>query len=192
MSLTAALEVLRALRREEIVVTTMGTAREWPKLSEHPLDFHYIPSAMGHAPMLGLGLALARPDRETIVLNGDGCMLMSLGCLVTIAASGARNLTLVIIENGLYEVTGGQRTAAVGTGVDFAQFAQAAGFSSIRTFAELDSWRQQAAEALALPGPRCIVLQVEPVGEAYHLEVPGPMAQRITRFRAALGTDQTA
>ena len=55
MPLIPAMEVLRDLRKDQIVVTTMGAAREWPKLSTHPLDFHYIPSAMGHAPMLGLG-----------------------------------------------------------------------------------------------------------------------------------------
>ncbi len=79
MPLVAALEVLAGLRRDEIVITTMGAAREWPRLSQHPLDFHYIPSAMGEAPALALGLALALPSREVIVLNGDGCMLMNLG-----------------------------------------------------------------------------------------------------------------
>ena len=56
MPLAAALEELAQQRTNEIVVTTMGAAREWPKHSQHPLDFHYLPSAMGHAPMLGLGL----------------------------------------------------------------------------------------------------------------------------------------
>ncbi|HVU89478.1 MAG TPA: thiamine pyrophosphate-dependent enzyme, partial [Pirellulales bacterium] len=88
MPLVPALEVLLKRRRDEIVVTTMGSAREWPRLSRHPLDFHYIPSAMGHAPMLALGMALAQPQREVLAFNGDGCMLMSLGCLVTIVASG--------------------------------------------------------------------------------------------------------
>src|SRR5580704_11862629 len=119
MPLVPALEVVRDRRRDQIVVTTMGSAREWPRLSQHPLDFHYIPSAMGHAPMLALGLALAQPARETIVLNGDGCTLMSLGCLVTIVASGAKNLTLILLENGVYEVTGGQGTAAAQAHVDF-------------------------------------------------------------------------
>src|SRR5581483_1995009 len=95
MPLLPALEVVASLRREEIVVTTMGSAREWPKLSGHALDFHYLPSAMGQAPMLGLGLALAQPSREVMAFNGDGCMLMNLGCLVTIAASGATNFTLI-------------------------------------------------------------------------------------------------
>src|SRR5947209_7880030 len=104
MPLTDALRVVMNLRRDEIVVTTMGSAREWPKLAQHPLDFHYVPSAMGHAPMVGLGLALAQPTRQVIAFNGDGCMSMSLGCLVTIVASGAKNLTLIVLDNGIYEV----------------------------------------------------------------------------------------
>ena len=112
MPLVPALKVLVVLRAQRIVVTTMGSAREWPKLSNHPLDFHYIPSAMGEAPALGLGLALAKPDREVLVVNGDGAMLMNLGALVTIVASRARNITLVVLNNGVYEVTGGQQTAA--------------------------------------------------------------------------------
>ena len=75
MPFIPALGVLAKLRRDEIVVTTMGSAREWPKLSQHLLDLHYIPSAMGQAPDLGLGLALAQPGREVMVFNGDGCLL---------------------------------------------------------------------------------------------------------------------
>src|SRR5580658_11166433 len=119
MPLAAALDVLAKRRADEIVVTTMGSAREWPKHSQHALDFQYLPSAMGHAPMLALGLALAQPQREVVCFNGDGCMLMGLGSLVTIAASAARNLTLIVLENGIYEVTGGQPTAGAQVGVDF-------------------------------------------------------------------------
>ncbi len=183
--LIPALEVLRDSRCEQIVVTTMGSAREWPRLSQHPLDFHYIPSAMGHAPMLALGLALARPDREVIAFNGDGCMLMSLGCLVTIVASGATNYTLVVLENGVYEVTGGQSTAASAARVDFVALARAAGFPSAAAFDDLDQWRARAAETLALPGPRFILLRVARVAD-YELTSPGPMGERIKKFRQAL------
>src|SRR5581483_8270879 len=124
MPLVATLQVLLALRRDQIVVTTMGATREWSRLSQHPLDFHYLPSAMGHAPMVGLGLAIAQPERVVIAFNGDGCMLMSLGCLVTVVASGAKNYTLIVIDNSRYEVTGGQDTAAAGTPADFAAFAK--------------------------------------------------------------------
>jgi len=185
MPLVAALEVLLARRRDEVVVTTMGSAREWPRLSQHPLDFHYIPSAMGHAPMLALGLALAQPAREIIVFNGDGCMLMSLGCLATIVASGAKNLTLIVLENGVYEVTGGQTTAAAQAHFDFAAVARAAGFQSVATFADLESWRAGIDGTLALPGPRFVLLHVERVAD-YDLTAPGPLAERIARFRAAL------
>jgi len=186
MPLVPALEVLRDRRREQIVVTTMGSAREWPRLSQNPLDFHYIPSAMGHAPMLALGLALAQPAREVIAFNGDGCMLMSLGCLATIVASRARNLTLVVLENGVYEVTGGQGTAAAQAEVDFAALARAAGFQSIASFAKLDDWREKIDATLAMPGPRFVLLKVARVAD-YELTSPGPMADRIARFRAALG-----
>lgn len=187
MPLVPALRVVAEGRTDQIVVTTMGSAREWPKLSRHPLDLAYLPSAMGHAPMLALGIALAQPAREVIVFNGDGCMLMSLGCLVTIVASGARNLSLVVLDNGVYEVTGGQRTAAAGTGADFAALARAAGFPSVAAFDDLAEWQRRALETLALPGPRFISLGVEPVGQAYQLESPGTMAGRIARFREALG-----
>ncbi len=189
MLLIPALEVLASLRRDEIVVTTMGAAREWPRLSQHPLDLHYVPSAMGQAPDLGLGLALAQPTREVWVLNGDGCQLMNLGCLVTIVASAARNITVVVLENGIYEVTGGQQTAAAAArhaSIDFAAMAAAAGFPSVSRFDSLDAWQHQAAGVLRQSGPRFIVLAVAPVGAGYQLESPGPIAARLARFRRAL------
>lgn len=188
MPFIPALEVLASLRRNQVVVTTMGAAREWPKLSQHPLDLHYIPSAMGQAPALGLGLALAQPEREVFVLNGDGCQLMNLGVLVTIVASRAKNLSLIVFENGIYEVTGGQQTAAstVQGGIDFAGMARAAGFPSVATFNNLGDWQRDAASVLALPGPRFIALSVEPVGAGYQLESPGPIAERLARFQQAL------
>jgi len=185
MPLVAALEVLLGLRTRQVVVTTMGATREWSKLSHHALDFHYLPSAMGHAPLLGLGLALAQPDREVIAFNGDGGMLMGLGGLVTIAAARPTNFTLIVLENGIYEVTGGQTTAGSGV-VDFAAMGRAAGLVSVRDFDQLDAWRAAAAECLAMPGPRMIVLHVEPVGGDYQLPTLEPAAGRLQRFCAAL------
>src|SRR5436309_12636262 len=118
MSHHDALSVLARHRGGRIVVTTMTSVGVWPSVSDTPLDFTYIPSAMGHGPALGLGLALACPGRGVIVVNGDGCTLMSLGCLVTLAQNPA-DVYLLIMDNGLYEVTGGQRIAGAGR-VDFA------------------------------------------------------------------------
>jgi thiamine pyrophosphate-dependent acetolactate synthase large subunit-like protein len=186
MPLWAALEVLRDVRRDEIVVTTMGSAREWPKLSQHPLDFQYLPSAMGHAPMVGLGMALAMPGREVIAFNGDGGMLMGLGCLVTVVASRATNFTLIVLDNGLYEVTGGQPTAGATAGCDFVGAARAAGFTATERYDSIDAWRNAAGDLLKKPGPRFVQLMIEPVGEAYHLPAPTPITERIAKFRAAL------
>src|SRR5947209_17599645 len=118
MSHQQALEVLARERGRNIVVATMTAVGLWPQLSDSPLDFAYMPSAMGQGPALGLGLALAHPERGVIVLNGDGSMLMNLGSLVTLANHPA-NICLVIIDNGIYEVTGGPPTAGSGH-ADFA------------------------------------------------------------------------
>jgi thiamine pyrophosphate-dependent acetolactate synthase large subunit-like protein len=186
MRLLPALEVVQRLRTDQIVVTTMGTAREWPRISQHPLDLHYIPSSMGQSPTLALGLALAQPRRNVIAFSGDGSLLMNLGCLVTIVAAGAKNLTLIVMDNGVYEVTGGQRTAGSAAGVDFAHLAKAAGFPSVNRFDELGDWQTDAASVLELAGPRCIVLVTEPVQGDYFLNVPGPIGPRLDMFRAAL------
>src|SRR5437870_13338553 len=78
----------------DVVVTTMATARDWMELGTAATDLVLVPSAMSHATSVGLGLALAQPDRRVIVCNGDGSMLMNLGSLVTIAVSGATNLVV--------------------------------------------------------------------------------------------------
>ena len=187
MPLVPALEVLHHLRTDQIVVTTMGSAREWPRISQHPLDLHYIPSAMGQSPTIALGLALAQPERDVIAFTGDGSLLMNLGVLVTLVAAGPKNLTLIVLDNGVYEVTGGQRTAAAIARADFAALATAAGFESVARFDDLQDWARDAATVLKFPGPRCIVLVVEPERGDYFLNVPGPIRPRIAAFRAALG-----
>src|SRR5262249_25080739 len=105
----ALLSALARLRGDAIVVTTMAAVRPWGRLSDHRLDFASADSAMGHAADFALGLALAQPKRTVICLNGDGSMLMTLGTLVTIAAAGAGNLVLFVLENATYEITGNQR-----------------------------------------------------------------------------------
>jgi thiamine pyrophosphate-dependent acetolactate synthase large subunit-like protein len=180
-----ALEVLAEHRGARIVITTMGSIALWPALSDTPLDFNFIPSSMGQGPPLGLGLALAQPARGVIAINGDGCTLMNLGCLVTIAANPAE-LYLLIIENGLYEVTGGQPTAGAGR-VDFAGLARASGIRRVYVFDTMDAWRRGAAEALAPPGPVAICLKVEGQRGQKTPPPPRPMSEQIARLQAALG-----
>src|SRR5208282_1209292 len=146
-------------RGDRIVIATMTSVGVWPSLSDTPLDFSYIPSAMGQAVPLGLGLALAQPGRGVIVLNGDGSTLMNLGCLVSLAHHPA-DVFVVILDNGLYEVTGGQATAGTGH-TDFAGLARAAGIPRVHTFDTVEAWRAGAAGALKSPGPVVSWLKIE-------------------------------
>ena len=184
MTQRQALEVVLPHRGKRIVVTTMSSAGLWPHLSNSPLDFCYIPSAMGHAPSLGQGLALAHPERGVIVFNGDGCTLMSLGNLVTLAAYPA-NLFLVILDHGHYEVTGGQPHAGAGR-VDFAAIARGAGIARVYSFAELADWRGEAAEALAGAGPVVIHLKVQALLGQKTPKPPMPITEQIQRLQDAL------
>jgi thiamine pyrophosphate-dependent acetolactate synthase large subunit-like protein len=180
-----ALEVLAAHRGRRIVVTTMTSIGIFPKLSDTPLDFAYIPSAMGHGPALGLGLALAQPERGVVVVNGDGCMLMSLGSLVTLASNPA-NIILIVMDNGLYEVTGGQALPG-GAHTDFAGLARAAGIPRVATFDSLDVWQTVAPAALAAPGPAFISLKIEGRLGQKTPKAPRPMVEQIRRLQEALG-----
>lgn len=189
-----ALTALRAARADgDIVVPTMGAAREWMALGKHPLDFVLVPSSMGHATSIGLGLALAQPARRVIVLNGDGSLLMNLGSLVSITTARATNLVVVVLENGVYEVTGAQPTPGAGR-VDYVALANACGFASTFRFTTLDAWRESLARVLGAPGPTFVALEVEPIPGIKGPRSPGPAPERARRFMAALdaGTPPSA
>ena len=149
MTQQQALEAILPQRGNRVVITTMSSAGIWPRLSDSPLDFAYIPSAMGHAPGLGLGLALAQPGRGVIVINGDGCMLMNLGSLVTLASQPAL-VYLLILDNGIYEVTGGQVHPGAGH-ADFALLARGAGIKRVYTFETLEKWRSRGGGSSLRP-----------------------------------------
>jgi phosphonopyruvate decarboxylase len=196
MGLVPALETLRRGRREdEVVITTMGSAREWMKLGpSHPLDIVLVPSAMGHGTSIGLGVALARPDVRVIVCSGDGSLLMNLGSLASIVAARASNLAVIVFDNGVYEVTGQQPTVASsharggGAAVDFTAVARACGFGATYRFSDDASWAQRARAALDSPGPTFIALDVAPVAGGTAPHSPGPAVARAHAFTAALAS----
>jgi len=194
MDLRAALTVLRGVRRPgDVVVTSMGSSREWMAMGPlDPLDFVFVPSSMGQAPSLALGIALAQPRRRVFACNGDGSMLMNLGALATISAEAPKNLVLIVLDNGVYEVTGAQPTpgSALGRpdrrGVDFAEVARACGWASVHRYREIDDWRDAARDVTAAAGPVFIVLEVAPVPGAVGPKSPGPTVERARKFREAL------
>lgn len=186
MSAGAALAAVHAARGpRDVVVTTMTPARDWMLLAPHPLDLVLVPSAMGSAPSMGLGLALAQPTRRVIVLNGDGSMLMNLGALVTIAESGATNLLVVVFQNGTYEVTGSQRVPG-GTNVDFGAIARGSGLTSVYDYTSESAWMAELPRVIAAPGPTFVTLHVEPVYGVPGPKSPGPASARAAKFMRAL------
>lgn len=105
---------------------------------DHPLNFP-LWGGMGGAAMIGLGLALAQPERRVLVVTGDGEMLMGIGALATIAVQAPANLAVAVIDNQHYGETGMQETHT-GHGVDLAAMAAGAGIAlsaTVRSEAEL-------------------------------------------------------
>ncbi|MFO0936580.1 MAG: thiamine pyrophosphate-dependent enzyme [Gemmataceae bacterium] len=185
MTLLEALQPLARHRGDRIVVTTMASVGVWPTLCDSPLDFHYLPSSMGQGVPFGLGLALSHPGRGVVVITGDGGLLMNLGCLVTLA-SHPDPVSVVLIDNGLYEVTGGQDVAGAGR-TDFADIARGSGLKTVQTFATRDEWSEGCADFLSAPAPSFAWLKVQGERGRKTPSAPRSMAQQISRLREALG-----
>ncbi|HSL26717.1 MAG TPA: thiamine pyrophosphate-dependent enzyme [Acidimicrobiia bacterium] len=187
------LAALAARRTDEIVVMTMTATLQWPLLSSHPLDFDFLAFGMGHAADFGLGLALARPERKTIVLKGDGGLLMSLGSLATLGRYGPANLLVLLLENRTYEMTGGQDLPP---GVDFAGLARAAGVAGggatglgkVERIETRQGFEEALPRLLTEDGPHFIVL---PVTNSYPLPAVSHTdhARRVRNLRAALAIE---
>lgn len=185
MTLREALEPIAVHRRDRVVIPTMASVGVWPALSDTPRDFHYLPSSMGQGVAVGLGLCLARPGLGVVVLTGDGSLLMNLGCLVTVGQYPVP-LAVVLLDNGLYEVTGGQPVPGGGR-VDFAALAQAAGFDRVYGYESAAEWAAGAAEALVGDGPVFVWLKVAGETGKATPAAPRPMSEQIERLRAAFG-----
>lgn len=180
-----ALQPIVAHRGERVVITTMRSVGLWPTLANHPRDFHYLPSSMGQAVPLGLGLALAQPGLGVIVVTGDGGLLMNLGSLVTLAQH-AVPVAVVLIDNGLYEVTGGQSVVGAGR-TDYAGLARAAGIPDCYRFESESEWAQAAPQCLSAPGLVFVALQVAGEHGQETPTAPQPMEEQIRRLRNSLG-----
>jgi sulfopyruvate decarboxylase subunit beta len=172
---------------DAIVVPVYQAAQEWRAvMPDHALTYYSI-GAMGQASSAALGLAIGRPDKRVIVLDGDGSLLMNLGTLVTIASQAPRNLVHLLCENGMYEANGEHPTPGAGH-VTFAGLATSAGYPKAYTFAQLDQFEAQIATVLREEGPVFASLKLvagEPPPQDYAY-IHGPEAR--ARFKAALKT----
>jgi sulfopyruvate decarboxylase subunit beta len=165
------IEALQAIypRLEQcVVVTIMGAVSAELQSLGHRPNFFYLQHAMGLASSMGLGIALARPELQVVVLDGDGSVLMNLGGLTTLARYQPRNLVHVVFDNESLLSVGGFPTAT-STGSDLAGIAAAAGVPRTASVAALAPFTAAFAEALVADQLTTLVVKVEARGPAVFL-----------------------
>lgn len=127
---------------------------------DRDLNF-YLWGAMGMAVPVGLGLALARPERPVVVLTGDGELLMNVGSLATVTASGPANLTIVVLDNGHFGETGMQHSHT-SLGTDLAAVARGFGIRTVHGLTDLDGASALGAAVGNEEGPAFAHVLVSP------------------------------
>lgn len=157
---TEAVEVIQRHRSDAIVVCTMTTIFTFAQARPNDLNIRCAP-LMGGASSIGLGLALARPDRRVIVLDGDGSLLMQLGTLATIAGSGARNLYHFVCDNHVLYEGGGRVPIAGPPSLDFPGLASSAGYPLTWSFDDHESLDDALPGILESEGPAFVRLAID-------------------------------
>jgi thiamine pyrophosphate-dependent acetolactate synthase large subunit-like protein len=147
------------LHADEAVIGGIGyTNFDLWAVGHRPQNF-YMLGSMGLAVPIALGVALAQPSRRVIALEGDGSILMQLGALATVATLRPANLTIVVMDNGTYQITGGQPTATA-TVADIAAIARGAGLTEAAWAADEADFATRIDAALAADGPRLIACRI--------------------------------
>ncbi len=148
-------EALAAIRRgahatDALIASTGFTGRALYALGDDVSQM-YMVGSMGCASSLGLGMALARPERRVIVIEGDGALIMRMGALTTVGAYGPPHLIHVVLDNGIHESTGGQATVSNAT--DLLGVAASCGYGDVRRITspdQLDAAVRDPARGLRL------------------------------------------
>lgn len=154
-----AIKTLLQDRGDLLVVTGLGSpAYDVASVDNHENDFPTW-GAMGGALMIGLGLALAQPERNVLVVTGDGEMLMGIGSLSTVGKLQPKNLCLVVMDNEQYGETGRQQTHT-GEKTDLAAVARACGIVNTKTMTEETDLVDLHASIHAHDGPLVAILKV--------------------------------
>jgi thiamine pyrophosphate-dependent acetolactate synthase large subunit-like protein len=147
------------LRNDEAVIGGIGNANfDLWAAGRRPQNF-YMLGSMGLTIPIAFGVALAQPHRHVVALEGDGSLLMQLGCLSTIAMQKPKNLTIVIWDNGIYQITGSQPTPTAST-ADLVAIAKGSGLADSAWAADEDDFERRVAAALK-GGPTLIAARID-------------------------------
>jgi len=167
---------------DRLIVSGLGSAaNDVAYITDFSPRAFTMDGVMGAATSIGLGVALARPEREVLVVTGDGELLMNVGTLATVAVQNPQNLRIIVLDNGLYGLTGGQRTATA-TVTDLEAMARGAGIRRTMTVrGEEDLGR--ARELIATPGDTAFVLVKVAPGPAAAVRIDRDGSRLRTSFR---------
>ena len=148
------------LKHEEAVIGGIGNTNfDLWAAGHRPQNFYKLGS-MGLAFPIALGVALAQPKRRVFALEGDGSLLMQLGCLTTIAALAPGNLTMIVMDNGSYQITGGQATPAAAV-ADLIAVAVGCGISSSAWAADEEDFERLIDQSLTASAPTLIGVRID-------------------------------
>lgn len=156
-----ACSVIADVREEQIVVCTMTTIMMFAQQYQSPLNIRVAP-LMGGASSIGLGLALACPERRVLVLDGDGSLAMQLGTLLTIGDVAPKNLYHFLFRNNLLYEGGGRVPIAGAAKADFSGFARCSGYAHVEGFSEAEVLKRSIKDVLELEGPVFVELSIRP------------------------------
>jgi thiamine pyrophosphate-dependent acetolactate synthase large subunit-like protein len=152
--------LIAKLKHEEAVIGGIGNTNFDLWAAGHRPQNFYMLGSMGLAFPIALGVALAQPDRRVFALEGDGSLLMQLGALSTIAALKPKNLIMIVMDNGIYQITGAQPTPAAGI-ADIVAIAAGSGLANSAWAADEDDFERLVDAAMSASEPSLIALRID-------------------------------
>ena len=173
------------LKCDEAVVAGIGNTNFDLYAAGHRPQNFYMLGSMGLACPIALGVALAQPERGVIALEGDGSILMALGCLTTIGMVKPRNLTIIIMDNGIYQITGKQKAATAVT-ADVVAIARGAGIADSHWVRDAAHFETLMSRRFDEGGPLLLAAKIDDQGGT--AQTPRDPALIRQRFMRGLGT----
>lgn len=148
------------LKHEEAVIGGIGNTNFDLWAAGHRPQNFYMLGSMGLAFPIALGVALAQPERRVFALEGDGSLLMQLGALSTIAMLKPKNLIMIVMDNGIYQITGAQPTPAADV-ADIVAIAIGSGLANSAWAADEEDFERLVEEAMSASGPSLIAVRID-------------------------------
>ena len=153
-------KLVARLKHEEAVIGGIGNTNFDLWAAGHRPQNFYMLGSMGLAFPIALGVALAQPKRRVFALEGDGSLLMQMGCLSTIAMLAPKNLCLIVMDNGIYQITGAQPTPAAAVS-DIVAIAAGCGLADSAWAADEDDFERLVDRSLSASAPTLIAARID-------------------------------